>query len=169
MANNIKWRAIEHSGSKQKGKGKHIILAATRSIGMGMIEIVGVAALYDLRDANLDGSVSIPEKFYSSGWYDPYYVFELMTSSNSTSCAIDAAVQLRDLEFRRKAQMGFLKKAFKVCTQALVTIMVEKAISPGLELTLAQTGLANLGSSSDAVQFLVQTEIENVIVDSITK
>ena len=169
MANNIKWRAIEHSFSKQKGQGKHVILAATRSRGMGMIEIVGVAPLYDLRDANLDGSVSMPEKFYASGWYDPYYVFELMTSASSTSCAIDAAVQLHDLEFRRKAIMGFLKTAYKICSKALVTLMVEKVFSPGLELTLAETGLANLGKYSDAAQFLVQTGIEEAIVGSITK
>jgi hypothetical protein len=169
MANNIKWKAIEHSGSKEKGQGKHVILVAYKSRGMGLNEIVGVAPLYDLRDANLDGYVSALEKFYASNWYDPYYVFELMTSASSTSCAIDAAIQMRDLEFRRKAMTGFLKTAYKICTKALVTIMVEKSISPGLELTLAETGLANLGKASDVVQFLVQTEIENIIIDSITK
>lgn len=170
MANNIKWKAIEHSFSKQKGSAKHVILVAYKSRGQGGLnEILGVAALYDLRDANLDGSVTALEKFYASGWYDPYYVFELMTSTSSTSCAIDAAIQLHDLEFRRKAMTGFLKTAYKICTKALKTIMVEKAISPGLELTLAETGLANLGQFSDVAQFLVQTEIENQIVNSITQ
>jgi hypothetical protein len=167
MANNIKWKAIEHSGSKQKGK--HVILVAYKSRGMGLNEIIGVSPLYDLRDANLDGSVSIPEKLYGSGWYDPYYVFELMTSASSTSCAIDAAIQMRDLEFRHKAISGFLKTAYKITSQALVTLMVEKVLSPGLELTLAKTGLANLGEFSDAAQFMVQTAIEEAIISSITR
>jgi hypothetical protein len=167
MVNNIKWKAIEHSGSQQKGK--HVILVAYKSRGMGLNEIIGVTPLYDLRDANLDGAVTALEKFYASGWYDPYYVFELMTSSSSTSCAIDAAIQMRDLEFRRKAISGFLKTAYKITSQALVTIMVEKVLSPGIEQTLAKTGLANLGEFSDVAQFLVQTGIEEAIVSSITK
>ena len=169
MANNIKWKAIEHSGSEKKGQGKHVILVGYKSRGMGLNEIVGIAPLYDLRDANLDGWVSPLEKFYASNWYDPYYVFELMTSASSASCAIDAAVQMHDLDFRRKAITGFLKTAYKVCSKALVTVMLEKSISPGLELTLAKTGLANLGEASDVVQFLVQTQIENIIINSITK
>lgn len=169
MANTIKWKAIEHSGSQLKGKKKHVILVAYQSRGMGLNKVVGVAPLYDLRDTDLDGSVSYGEAFFAGGWYDPYYIFELMTSANNTACAIDAGIQLHDLEFRDKAIRGFLKTGYNVCSKALVAIMVEKAISPGLELTLAETGLANLGTFSDAAQFLVQTEIENIIIDSITK
>lgn len=169
MANNIKWKAIEHSGSSKKGQGKHVILVAYRSRGAGLNEIVGVCPLYDLRDANLDGSVSIPERFYASGLWDPYSVFELMTSASNATCGIEAAVQLRDWEFRQKVISGFLKTAFKITSKALMTIMVEKVISPGLELTLAKSGLANLGEFSDAAQFLVQTSIEEAIVSSITK
>lgn len=85
MANTIKWKAIEHRQSKLSGQ--HVILVAYQPNGMGLNKVVGVAPLYDLRDMNFDGSVSLPERF----WYDPYEVFDLISSTAEVSCVADAA------------------------------------------------------------------------------
>lgn len=161
MANNIKWRALEHSQSNLPGK--HVILVAYQSAGMGLNKVVGVAPLYDLRDMNFDGSVSAPEKW----WYDPYEVFDLISSTSETSCVCDAARQMRDYELFQKAKMDFLRASYKACGRMLTTIMVEKALSPGIELNLANTGLANLSKFSEIVQFVVQTTLETAIIESI--
>ena len=128
-----------------------------------MNKVCAVAPLYDMRDMNFDGSVSIPESF----WYDPYEVFQLISSTSQVSCTADAAIQMRDYDLYNKTIQGFLQATYKACGRMLTTIMVENAISPGIELNLANTGLANLGRFSEVVQFIVQTTLENVIIESI--
>lgn len=161
MTNSIKWKVLEHSQSKLSGK--HVILVAYQNQGMGLNKVVGVAPLYDLRDMNFDGSVSIPERW----WYDPYEVFDLISSTGKVSCIADAAIQMRDYELYNKTIRDFLRSTHKACSRMLTTIMVERAISPGIELNLANTGLANLSKFSEVVQFVVQTTLENVIIESI--
>ncbi len=162
MRNGFRWRAIEHSQSKIKSK--HVILACCRSMGKGGLnEVCAVVPLYDMRDMNFDGSVSIPEKF----WYDPYEVFDLIELASKTSCVADAARQLRDYQLYNKTIQGFLRSTHKACSRALTTIMVEKAITPGVELNLANTGLANLGQFSEAAQFVVTTALETAVIESI--
>jgi hypothetical protein len=162
MANSIKWKAIEHSQSK--AKGKHVILVAYQSMGAGGLnKVSGVVPLYDIRDMNFDGSTSVLEKWM----YDPYEVFDFISSTSQVSCVADAAIQMRDYDLYNKTIQGFLRATHKACSRMLTTIMVEKGISPGIELSLAETGLANLGKFSEVAQFIVQTALENVIIESI--
>ena len=161
MANSIKWKAIEHSQSKQKGK--HVILVAYQTQGMGLNKVSAVVPCYDIRDMNFDGSVSIPEKW----WYDPYEVFDFISSTSQVSCVANAAIQMRDYDLYNKTIQGFLRATHKVCSRALTTILVEKAFGTGLERTLAETGLANLGQFSEIAQFIVQTTLETVVIESI--
>jgi hypothetical protein len=73
----VRWKAIEHRQSKLKGR--HVILVAYKRLGTAFLnKVVGLAPLFDLRDMNFDGSVSIPERVYSAAWWDPYEVFSLM-------------------------------------------------------------------------------------------
>lgn len=161
MANQIKWKGIEHRQSKLKGK--HVIWVAYQTQGMGLNKVVGVVPCYDIRDMNFDGSVSIPEKW----WYDPYEVFDFISSTSEVSCIADAAIQMRDYDLYNKTIQGFLRSTHKACSRALTTILVEKAIGLGLERTLAETGLANLGKFSEVAQFVVQTALETAIMESI--
>lgn len=167
MESVIKWKALEHSQSRQKGK--HIILAAYLPTGSGMNKVVGVAAFYDLRDANLDGSVSVLERIYGSEYYNPYDVISLMNSSNTVACVQDAAVQMKDYALVTQASAAFLQSAFKVCQKALVSIMFQKALSPGIQLNLANAGLAELGKISGVAQFIVLSTMEKAIVGSICR
>ena len=169
MANNIRWKAIEHTQSNKKGA--HVILVAYQPNGKTFNKVLGIVPLFDLRDTNFDGSVSTLEAGWAgfTNWVDPYYVFALMKSAGDSSPIMDSARQLRDYELMGQANSEFLRTAFKVCTKALTTIMLEKSISPGLELNLANTGLANLRAFSDVAQFIVQATLETVIVESICK
>lgn len=167
MANNIRWKAIEHSQSNKKGA--HVILVAYQSNGRILNKVVGIVPLFDLRDTNFDGSVSYNESFWAgfSNWVDPYYVFALMKAAGDCSPILEAARQLRDYELMNNTNAELLKKSFTVCSKALTTILTEKALSPGIELNLANTALANLKYCSDTAQFIVQTILETVIVESI--
>ena len=171
MANNtqIRWKAIEHPYSKKQGH--HVILVAYKKIahhaGGGSNKVVAVSPLYDLRDTNLDGSVSILEWGLSKGWYDPYEVFSLMKPASETSCLLAAGRALRDQLFVMNAQKGFLKTTHKACARALTTLTIERCLSPGIELNLANTGLANLRHFSSEAQFVVQTVLETAIMESI--
>jgi len=139
------------------------MLAGCQPKGGGMNNIFFLAPLYNLNDANLDGSVSTLEWWYGVNLYDPYSVFELFNSSNDVSCTIDAAVQLRDYELMNKAKGSFLKATHKAAAKALVTIAVEKLLSPGIELTLAQSKLAEMGEHSENLMFLVQIGLESAV------
>lgn len=169
MESVIKWKALEHSQSQQKGQGKHVILAAYMPTGAGMNKVVGIAPFYDLRDANLDGSVSVLEKIYGSEYYNPYDVISLMNSSNAAACVQDAAAQMKDYALVTQASKSFLQATFKVCQKALVSIMFKKALSPGIQLSLANAGLAELGKISGVAQFIVLSTMEKAIVGSICR
>jgi hypothetical protein len=166
MANSIKWKAIEHSGSKQKNA--HVILVAYQPAPK-FNKVVGIVPLYDLRDMNLDGTASWTE----IGWLgltsllDPYEVFGVMNSLSEFSPVENAALQLNDFDLLTKAKMGFLEATHKACARALTTLMVEKVLGPGIELNLAKTGLQNLGRLSGTAQFIVQQTLEAVIMESI--
>jgi hypothetical protein len=159
----IQWTAIENSQSRVKNSYKHVSLVAYKPAGMGLNTVYAVAPLYDLRDLNLDGSASLAEKF----WYDPYEVFELIQTAGEASFIADAATQLRDYKLFNSAMAGLLKATHKASAKALTTIMVEKVLSPGIELNMANTALAELGKVSEVVQFVVQTALETVIIESI--
>jgi hypothetical protein len=168
MANNIKWKPIEHSQSKQKSK--HVILVAYKSMGKGGLnDVLAISPLYNLKDANLDGSVSMSEKFWSvlTSMWDPYEVFDLMNSLGGVSPVLEAARQLKDYQLLNKATGDFLRATHKACSRALTTLMIEKVLSPGIELNLANSGLRNLGEFSEHAQFIVQQGLETAIMESI--
>ncbi len=170
MSNNIrnaKWKLLTHSMSKD---GSHKMLAGYKSHGRGGLnKIFFLAPLYNMNDANMDGSVSIPEWFLGKNLYDPYSVFELFSDANKACCTIDAAIQLRDYDLRNKAMMGMLRASHKAASKALVTITVEKILSPGLEKVLAVSKLAQMGKFSDNLLFLVQLGIESAVEAVINK
>ena len=60
-----------------------------------------------------------------------------------------------------------MRATHKACARALTTLMVEKVLSPGIELNLANTGLNNLGRFSEFAQFVVLATLETVIMESI--
>lgn len=60
-----------------------------------------------------------------------------------------------------------MKATHKACARALTTLMVEKVLAPGIEVSLAKTGLQNLGKFSSYAQFIVQQTLETVIMESI--
>ena len=147
--------------------GEHKMLAGYQSKGGGLNNIFFLAPLYSLNDANMDGSVSYLESWFGANLYDPYSVFELFGNATDSCCTIDAAMQLRDYELRNKALNSFLRATHKVAAKAFVTISIEKLLSPGVELTLAQTRLAEMGKYSDKLLFLVQTTFETFVENKI--
>lgn len=159
----ILWKAIENSQSQVKNSGKHVILAAYQPRGMGLNYVRGAVPLYDLTDINLDGSVSLTERFF----YDPYEVWKLIKEAGKASFIADAAIQLKDYELYNKAIADLLSTTHKACAKAATTLLVEKVLSPGFELNLALTALANLKVGSEIVQFIVQTSLETAIIESI--
>ena len=163
---NAKWKLLTHSMSQT---GEHKMLAGYQPKGGNMNDIFFLAPLYDLNDANMDGSVSTLEWAFGKNIYDPYSVFELFNSSNDACCTIDAAVQLRDYELMNKAKGSFLKTTHKAAAKAFVTISVEKLLSPGIELTLAQTKLAEMGKHGENLVFLVQLGLESLVEAAINK
>jgi hypothetical protein len=168
MANSIKWKAIEHSLSQQKNA--HVILVAYQSMGKGgMNKVVAVAPLYDLRDMNLDGSASISEIAWLglTSIFDPYEVFGVINSLGTQSPVHDSAIQLRDFQLKNQVESGILKATHKACARALTTLLVEKVLSPGIELNLANIGLLNMSKNSEFVQFIVQQGLETLIMESI--
>lgn len=168
MANEIKWKPIEHSLSQQKGQGKHVILVAYKPAPR-FNEVVGVLPMYDLRDMNLDGSASTGEIVWLglTTVFDPYEVFGVMNKLGTQSPVLEAAIQLRDYKLKTDAESQTLISTHKACARALTTLMIENILSPGIELNLARTGLQNLGRFSEFAQFIVQQILETVIMESI--
>jgi hypothetical protein len=161
----IKWKAIEHSMSKVKGK--HVILVAYQPNGPILNNVLGFAPLYDLRDADLNGSVSVGERLY--GWWSPYVgLGNLAEATDDWSCINDVARQLRDYDLWSKAQVGALEAAFEVCVMAQTTMMVDQLLMPGVQLTLAKTALAEMTRLGGAVPFVVQKTFRWVLIKAIT-
>lgn len=163
---NAKWKLLTHSMSKT---GDHKMLAGYQSKGGGLNKVFFLAPLYDLNDANMDGTVSWLEWGFGKNIYDPYSVFELFNRANDACCTIDAAVQLRDYELMNKAKGSFLEATHKAAAKALVTISVEKLLSPGIELSLAKSKIADMGKYSDKLLFLVQIGLETAVEEAINK
>lgn len=166
---NIRWTAIEHSLSRVKGSGKHVILVGYQPDGPILNKVVAVSALYNLMDYDLSGWVS-PTEFlwgHGSGLFDPHHVFKFMKEGSKTCFVADAARQKRDYALYNETIMGLLKNTHEVCSVALTEIMVDKAIMPGVQLNLANTGLAELGKISSVAQFVVRTALRWAIVKSI--
>ena len=163
---NAKWKLLTHSMSKT---GEHKMLAGYQSRGSGLNKIFFLAPLYNLNDANMDGSVSVLEWAFGKNLYDPYSVFELFNNANDTCCTIDAAVQLKDYELMNNAKKSMLLASHKAASKALVTITIERTLSPGFDATLAQSKLAEMGKYSDVLIFLVQTTLETLVEAAINK
>ena len=157
---NAKWKIITHSQSKNKS---HLMLVGFKPNGSRMNSIFFLAPLYNLNDANLDGSVSVLEWAYGRNIYDPYSVFELFNSSNRSCCTIDAGNQLRDFEIVQKAFAQSLHSSHKAASMALRTLMVEKLLSPGIERNLAISKLSEMGQHSDKLIFVVQIVLETIV------
>lgn len=164
--NNAKWKLLTHSMSKT---GQHKMLAGYQSRGSGLNKVFFLAPLYNLNDQNLNGSISALEWWYGKNLFDPYSVFELFNNGANTCCTIDAAVQLKDYELMERAKSIFLQKSHKIAAKALVTISVEKLLSPGIELNLAQSKLAEMGAFADSLLFLVQIGLETAVETAINR
>ena len=160
MANEIKWTAREHSRSKQKGTGKHVVLAAYKPQG-STNKVLALFPLYDLRDYDLNGSVSPNEWLFGGGWmWDPFYLLGLMNSAATTEMVMDIARQLDDLQLGEAAKQQMLKQAHKVCGMLITDLLVEKLLMPGIELTLAETALKNMGTLGSTIAFVVEQTAE---------
>lgn len=164
MATNFKWTAIAHSQSPE-----HIILVAYRSIGSGLNDVVAVSPLYDLRDMNLSGSVSLTE----AGWtaatrlVDPLYIFRIINSLGNASCVADAARQLRDYKLYNEALAGVLETTFKLRHEILTAVMLKSFLSTPIQLNLANTGLAKLNKIGGVATFIVKTALEAAIMKTV--
>lgn len=155
-----KWKVITHSMSKTND---HLILVGYKTKGKYMNEVLALAPLYNLNDANLDGEVSMLEYAFGKNVYDPYSVFKLMNSGNKISCMMDTANQMKDRELHQQAKSQMLQAAYKAAARALITLTIERVLSPGFERTLALTKLAEIGRHSDKLIFMVKTGLETVL------
>jgi len=161
----IKWKVIEHSLSKVRGK--HVILVAYQPRSPTLNQVLGIAPLYDLRDADLDGWVSWREWAY--GWYYPYTgMGDLAAATDRWSCVNDVARQMKDYVLWQQALGGMLKAAFEVCAVAQTTMLVDQVLAPGVQLTLARTALSDMGKAGGVVQFMVEKSMRWVLLKALT-
>jgi hypothetical protein len=160
----IKWKVIEHSLSRMKGK--HVILVAYQPNG-GLNKVLGFAPLYDLRDADLNGSVSLGERLY--GWWYPYVAMgNLAEVMDQWSCITEVARQLKDFDLWGKANVGALQAAFETCAVAQTTMMVDQILMPGVQLTLAKSALAEMTRLGGVVPFVVEKSFRWLVFKSLT-
>jgi hypothetical protein len=174
MANNIQWTAI--SNSQSKAKNKHIILVGYQPTGMGsMNEVCAVLPMYDMRDMDLSGSVSVLEAAWAAAtkWIDPLYVFKLINESGKSSCVADSATQMKDYFLYQSAMVGALEATFKVRQEILTAVLMKSFLSAHIggsvngALTLANCGVAELIRMGGVGTFIIKTALEKVIMTSI--
>ena len=161
----IKWKVFEHSMSRSSGD--HVIVVGYRSNGRVLGTVLCAMPLYDLRDMNFDGSVSLLERAYTSGLSDPYETFSLMLPAAESDFMIEAGTSVNDYDFVEKAKAAMLHQAYKAAARASVTIAVERFLSPGFEASLAKTALDKMGAKGTAIQFIVQTSAETAVMETI--
>lgn len=166
VINNAKWKLLTHSMSQTR---EHKMLAGYQPSGGGMNKIFFLAPMYNLNDANMDGSVSTLEWWFGKNLYDPYSVFELFNNAADNCCTVDAATQLRDHELFGNARKSMLKASFKAASKALITINIERLLSPGIEANLANTKLAEIGKFSSALIFIVKNGMQTAVEAAINK
>lgn len=161
----IKWTAIEHSGSKVKGQGKHVSLVAYEE-GKNMNDVIAVFPMYDIRDMNLNGSVSWLEAGFSTvtNLYDPVFVFQIIKAAGDSSFLADTARQLDDWFLWEQARRGMLESVFKLRKAILTATMLQTFISPHLQLNLAKSGLAELNKIGGVAIFMVKASLEKAIM-----
>jgi hypothetical protein len=73
---------------------------------------------------------------------------------------MDIARQLDDLQLGEAAKQQMLKQAHKVCGMLITDLLVEKLLMPGIELTLAETALKNMGTLGSTIAFVVEQTAE---------
>ncbi|MCB1025020.1 MAG: hypothetical protein KDB79_11545, partial [Acidobacteria bacterium] len=96
-----------------------------------------------------------------------YEVFSLMKPAGEASVLIEAGDQLRDLKFSSDAKMALLKAAYKASARALTTLTLERCLSTGIELNMANAAVEKFGKTFSVAQFILQTGLETVIMESI--
>lgn len=171
MANDIQWTALKNSQSKLNNK--HIILVAYKPTGMGRLnEVCGVLPMYDMRDMDLSGSVSILEAGWSAATriVDPFYVFKMIKASGKSSCIADAATQMKDYFLYDSAIVGALEATFKVRHEILTAVLMKSFLSAHIgttlsgALTLANCGVAELLKMGGVGTFIIKTALEAAIM-----
>ncbi len=168
MSNNIQWTAIENSGSQLKGQNKHILLVAYKP-GMGGInEVCAVCPMYNLKDMDLSGRVSVLELGWSAvTWvWDPLYVFGLIKSANKSSCITDAASQMNDPFLFQASRTAQLEAIFSLRREILTGVMCKGLIGQvtGPALTLASAGIVELMKvGGGAAAFIIKMGFEAAI------
>ena len=172
MANTIQWKLIENSQSQVKNK--HAIVVGYKPTGMGRInEVAAVIPMYDLRDTDLSGSVSILE----SGWaaatklIDPLYVFGLMNSSGKCSCIQDAAIQTHDYQLQHNNTAAFLSSIFNLRQKILTAVLLKSFLAPqiSLNVSLFNNALAEISKFNFLTTFFVKQALEKAVMAVIDK
>jgi hypothetical protein len=168
MANQgLLWKAVEHSGTK--AKGKHVILVAYRPelAVTRRNKVIAFAPMYDLRDADMNGSTSWGEKL--APWiFTPFGLGGMLAVLDNWSCVNDVASQFRDDKLRQAAQAGALRGLFEVCAVAQTTMLVDRLFMPGVQLTLAKSGLAEMTRLGGMVPFVVEKASRTAVIQAVT-
>jgi hypothetical protein len=172
MSNEVQWATIEHSGSRRKGAGKHTILACYRSRGAGgMNDVLSVSPLYDLRDADLNGSVTWLEAGWSAGTavVDPVKVFGIINSLGGASFMLEAARELKDYELQQLALRGVLEGAYNVRHEMLAAVAAQSFVvgNVNVSLDLLNLGLAEVSRFGFATMFIVKKIAETAVMKSV--
>lgn len=171
MSDEIQWKVI--SNSQSQFPKKHVIAVGYKSRGMGLNEIAGVIPMYDIRDSNLNGYVSLLEKGWNSAikYYDPAYIFQFINSSGKASCIIDAARQLDDPFYWQETRMNFLEEIFKLRYDILNAVLMKSFLTAqvSINVDLLNAGLVEMSKFSGGTLFFVKIGLEKLIMASIGK
>jgi len=171
MANKIQWKLIENGQSRVKNK--HAIVVGYQPSGMGLNEVATVIPMYDLRDMDLSGSVSTLEAGWAAvtSFFDPFYVFGLISESGRCSCIMEAARQLKDYKLSQDTSADFLKTIFNVRHELLTAVLLKSFLTPQINLNvdLFNNGLAEISKFGFMTAFFVKTSLEKAVMEAILK
>lgn len=172
MTNGIQWQAIEHSGSNCLGEGKHVIAVGYRSRGKGGLnEVCSVIPLYDIRDSNLNGSVSFLEGGWNAGTavVDPLHIFQIMNSLGEVSFMAEAAVQMDDGELLMEVKRSALERIYKARHEILMAVLMKTFLTANINLNvdLFNKGLAEISRFGFHTAFFVKVAVEQAVMASI--
>ncbi|MEZ5307419.1 MAG: hypothetical protein R2684_09765 [Pyrinomonadaceae bacterium] len=161
----ITWKCIEHSRSKVPGKHA-IVVGYTGKGGPG--SVVCAIPLYDLRDYNFDGSISVGERLVGSGWWPSMGVDDLVIGASEADFKIEAGRAAHDIFFSNAAVEDTLRLAYSVAYKAAIEINVKRLLMPGVQLTLAASALKDMEIAGKVIQFVVKTAVEKAVIAALT-
>lgn len=162
---NLLWRLVDDPMSRN-GK-KRQILVAWLSRGSGLGKLCAAFPLFDVRDANADGSVSWLESgFTAYGHVDS--LFGMMANSTRTGFLQTAALAVKDYEYYTQVTEAALKNVFSVAREQFTALTISRLIGAGSSGTLnvVLEGIPGGGATCGVINSAAEALVKMAIIKS---